>query len=83
MELHGPTGIASELSFKSSTVVGMQIGLGHYANIPVWGDEFRESELRDSSVIGVVHGGFNREVASKWSADGRIRSIRTSLLITG
>ncbi len=83
MGLHGATGIASGLSFKTSTAVGMQIALGQLGNIPLWADEFRESELRDDSVVGVVHGGFNREVASKWSADGRIRTIRTSLLITG
>lgn len=83
MGLHGATGIASGLSFKTSTAVGMQIALGQLGNIPLWADEFRESELRDDSVVGVVHGGFNREVASKWAADGRIRTIRTSLLITG
>lgn len=83
MGLHGVTGITSGLSFKTSTAVGMQIVMGQYANIPVWGDEFKESELRDPSVIGVVHGGFNREVATKWSVDGRIRTIRSNLLITG
>lgn len=83
MGLHGATGIPSGLSFKTSTAVGMQIALGQLGNIPLWADEFRESELRDDSVVGVVHGGFNREVASKWAADGRIRTIRTSLLITG
>lgn len=83
MGFHGATGIASGIGFKSCTAVGMQIALGQYANIPVWGDEFRESELKDRSVVGVVHSGFNRELPSKWSADGRIRSIRSSLLITG
>jgi len=83
MALHGIIGLASGLSFKTSTSVGMQIALGQYANIPVWGDEFKETELRDSSIIGVIHGGFNREVATKWSADGGSRTIRSSLLITG
>lgn len=83
MGLHGVTGIASGLSFKTSTAVGMQIAMGQYANIPIWGDEFKESELRDASIIGVIHGGFNREVATKWSVDGRVRTIRSNLLITG
>ena len=83
LALFGFKHIESGLSFKTSTAVGMQIALGQYANIPVWGDEYKEGELYHPNVVGVVHGGFNREIASKWSADGRTRSIRTSLLVTG
>lgn len=83
MGLHGVAGIASGLSFKTSTAVGIQIAMGQYANIPVWGDEFKESELRDPGSIGVIHGGYNREVPTKWAADGRSRTIRSNLLVTG
>jgi hypothetical protein len=83
LALFGFEHLESGLSFKSSSAVGVHIGLGQYANIPLWGDEFKESELYNSHVLGVIHGGFNREVASKWSPDGHTRSIRTNLLITG
>jgi hypothetical protein len=83
MGLHGVADISSGLSFKSSTAVGMQIAMGQYASIPIWGDEFKESELRDAGSIGVIHGGYNRDVSTKWSADGRTRSIRSNLLVTG
>lgn len=81
--LHGFSELEAGLSFKTSSAVGAQIAMGQYANMPVWGDEFKENELRDSNVIGVIHGGFNREVPSKWSADGRVRTIRTNFLVTG
>ena len=77
------TDLEAGLSFKTSSAVGAQIAMGQYANQPLWGDEYKENELRDTNVRGVVHGGFNREVPSKWSADGRIRTIRTNFLVTG
>jgi len=81
--LHGFTDLEAGLSFKTSSAVGAQIAMGQYANQPVWGDEYKENELRDANVRGVVHGGFNREVPSKWSADGRVRTIRSNFLVTG
>ena len=81
--VHGFVDLEAGLSFKTSSAVGAQIAMGQYANMPVWGDEFKENELRDPNVRGVVHGGFNREVPSKWSADGRVRTIRTNFLVTG
>jgi hypothetical protein len=57
--------------------------MGQYANIPVWGDEYKENELKDSNIKGVIHCGFNREMPSKYSADGRTRTIRTPFLVTG
>lgn len=81
--LHGFMELEAGLSFKTSSAVGVQIAMGQYANQPVWGDEFKENELRDPNVKGVIHGGFNREVPSKWSADGRVRTIRTNFLVTG
>jgi hypothetical protein len=83
LALFGFRHIESGISFKTSSAVGMHIALGQYANIPVWGDEYKEGELYNPHIVGVIHGGFNREVASKWSVDGRTRSIRTSLLVTG
>ena len=83
MALHGFTELEAGLSFKTSTAVGVQIAMGQYANIPPWGDEYKEDELRDSNTKGVIHGGFNREVANKWSPDGRTRTIRTGFLVTG
>jgi len=83
LALCGLARIDSGLSFKTSSAVGVQIAMGQYANIPIWGDEYKETELRDSNILGVIHGGFNRELPSKWSADGRTRSVRTSLIITG
>ena len=81
--IHGFTELEAGLSFKTSSAVGAQIAMGQYANQPVWGDEFKENELRDGNVRGVVHGGFNREVPSKWASDGRVRTIRTNFLVTG
>ena len=81
--VHGFTDLEAGLSFKTSSAVGAQISMGQYANQPVWGDEYKENELRDPNVRGVVHGGFNREVPSKWSSDGRVRTIRTNFLVTG
>jgi hypothetical protein len=81
--IHGFTELEAGLSFKTSSAVGAQIAMGQYANIPAWGDEYKENELRDANVKGVIHGGFNREVPSKWSSDGRVRTIRTNFLVTG
>ncbi len=81
--IHGFTDLEAGLSFKTSSAVGAQIAMGQYANMPVWGDEYKENELRDLNVRGVIHGGFNREVPSKWSAEGRVRTIRTNFLVTG
>jgi hypothetical protein len=81
--LHGLTDLQAGLSFKTSSAVGAQIAMGQYANIPPWGDEYKENELREPNVKGVIHSGFNREVPSKWSAEGRVRTIRTNFLVTG
>jgi len=83
LSLHGFTKLDAGLSFKTSSAVGAQIALGQCANIPVWGDEFKENELRDANVKGVIHSGFNREIPSKYSETGRSRSVRTNFLLTG
>ena len=83
MAWHGFSELEAGLSFKTSSAVGAQIAMGQYANIPPWGDEYKENELREANTKGVIHGGFNRESPSKWSADGRIRTIRTNFLVTG
>src|ERR1041385_6855374 len=83
MALHGFHELEAELSFKTSSAVGAQIAMGQYANMLLWGDEYKENELKDANVKGVIHSGFNRELPSKWSADGRTRTIRTNLLVTG
>ena len=74
---------AEAISFKTSSATGAQIAMGQYANIPPWGDEYKETELKDANIKGVIHSGFNREMPSKWSEDGRIRTIRTNFLVTG
>jgi hypothetical protein len=81
--MHGFSELEAGLSFKTSSAVGAQIALGQCANIPVWGDEFKENELRDPNVRGVIHSGFNREIPSKYSENGRSRTIRTNFLLTG
>jgi hypothetical protein len=81
--IHGFSDLETGLSFKTSSAVGAQIAMGQYANQPLWGDEHKENELRDLNVKGVVHSGFNREVPSKWSSDGHVRTIRTNFLVTG
>jgi hypothetical protein len=81
--LHGFSDLDGGLGLKTSTAAGVQIMLGQYANQPAWVDEFKENELREPRVIGVIHSGFNREVPSKHAEDGRPDTIRTSCLVTG
>ena len=81
--LHGFTQLEAGVSLKTSAAVGVQMAMGQYANIPLPGDEYKENELREVATIGVIHSGFNREIPSKWSKDGRTWTIRTNLLVTG
>jgi hypothetical protein len=83
MALHGFTEIEAGLSFKTSSAVGTLIGSGQCANIPIWGDEYKETELKNPDTRGVIHSGFNRDTPSKWSKDGKTWAIRTAFLITG
>jgi len=81
--MHGFEAIEAGISLKTSSAVGVQIVMGQYANIPPWCEEYSENELQDPNVKGVIHSGFNREVPSKYSAEGHPRTIRTNLLVTG
>src|SRR5262249_20448864 len=83
MPLHGHAALEGGISLKLSTAVGLAIALSQNANIPVWGDEYKRNELLHPEIEGVIHSGYNRDLAAKWVKDGRIRAILTNLIVTG
>ena len=83
MALWGYARLDQAMSFKSSTTVNCIITLGQLANMPNWGDEYKEGQLKEDNVRNIVHCGFNREIPGKFSPDGTTRKIRTNFIVTG
>lgn len=84
MSLWGFADLEQPMSFKSSTTVNAIITLGQLANIPNWGDEYKQGHLKEeATMVNIVHCGFNREIPGKYSPDGTMRKVRTGFLITG
>jgi len=83
MALWGFSKLDQPMSFKSSTTVNAIITLGQMANIPDWGDEYKEGQLKEEGIKNIIHCGFNREIPGKWSPDGTTRKIRTNFIVTG
>ena len=83
MEMWGFSNMSSGIGMgKSSTAVGIQIVLEQFSNLPIWLDEFRANELDDAK-RSTVHSAFNREPSTKHATDGRMRKVRTSLIVSG
>lgn len=84
MELWGFMNRESGLGIKSNvTPAGLQIALEQYSNLPLWLDEYESDAAVPEGIKGIIHSSYNREVPSKWAADGNMRVIRTNLIVTG
>lgn len=83
MAMWGFAELDQPMSFKSSTTVNAIITLGQLANIPDWGDEYKEGQIKEEAIKNIIHCGFNREIPGKWSPDGTTRKIRTNFIVTG
>jgi hypothetical protein len=84
MELFGFHNRESGLGLKSNvTPAGFQIAMEQYSNLPLWGDEYEHDGVIREEIRGLIHASYNREVPSKWAADGVMRVNRTNLMVTG
>ena len=83
MELWGFHQMSSGIGMsRSSTAVGIQIAAEQYSQIPVWLTDYDDVEVAEEK-RQIVHAAFNRELTSKWTADGTMRKLRTSFVLDG
>ena len=71
------------LKGRDSTAVGLGISLSQVSNLPLWGDEFRVTEV-EADKVAVIHNAYNRGKGVKWSQKGmERRAPRTAFVVSG
>ena len=83
MALHGlmvPMGMG--LISKNVTAVGIACQLENYSNIMLWLDEFRQHQIA-ADKEPMLRDCYGRQLAGKWTPDGKQRQIRTMTLVSG
>jgi len=77
--------IDSGIAFNSASTsaVGLLMAAENYSNLPVAIDEFGKGDI-DPNKLAVLHNVANRQLESKWIAEGgKQRVIKTSFLVGG
>lgn len=64
------------------TPVGLCQQLENYSNMALWFDEYREYEISDDKKT-IIRDAYDRQLAGKWTPDGKQRVIRTTPMISG
>jgi hypothetical protein len=67
---------------KTATPAGMLQDAENYSNEPFWLDEFRDAEVEPIK-LAILRNAFNRQVQSKWTADGIQRVMKTCYVVSG
>jgi hypothetical protein len=67
---------------KTATPAGMLQDAENYSNEPFWLDEFRDAEVEPIK-LAILRNAFNRQVQSKWTADGIQRVMKTCYIVSG
>ena len=81
--LHGLTVAAGMgLISKNVTAVGIACQLENYSNILLWLDEFRQHQI-SADKEPMLRDCYGRQLAGKWSPDGKQRLIRTMTMVSG
>jgi hypothetical protein len=70
------------VSSIKSTTVGILQEAQNYSNLPLWVDEFRQSEV-GLDKLSLIRDSYNRQPQLKWSPDGVQRKIRTAFMVSG
>ena len=70
------------LTSKNVTAVGIACQLENYSNILLWLDEFRQHQIA-ADKEPMLRDCYGRQLAGKWTPDGKQRVIRTMTLVSG
>jgi hypothetical protein len=62
--------------------VGLCQSLENYSSVAVWFDEYRQYEISPEK-LSIIRDSYDRQLANKWSPDGKQRVIRTTPLVSG
>jgi hypothetical protein len=83
MELAGFHQMAEGIGLsRNSTVVGLQILLEQYSNLPGWLSDFNNVDVPKEKQE-IMHAAYNAGLSVKWSADGTTRKSRTMFIVDG
>ena len=75
-----PSGMG--LISKNVTAVGIACQLENYSNILLWLDEFRQHQI-SADKEPMLRDCYGRQLAGKWTPDGKQRVIRTMTMVSG
>ena len=67
---------------KNVTAVGIACQLENYSNILLWLDEFRQHQIA-ADKEPMLRDCYGRQLAGKWTPDGKQRQIRTMTMVSG
>jgi hypothetical protein len=67
---------------KNVTAVGIACQLENYSNILLWLDEFRQHQIA-ADKEPMLRDCYGRQLAGKWTPDGKQRVIRTMTMVSG
>ena len=70
------------ITSKNVTAVGIACQLENYSNLAFWLDEFRQHQIA-ADKEPLLRDSYSRQLAAKWTPDGKQRVIRTMPLVSG
>jgi hypothetical protein len=70
------------LAQRTSTAVGVLQQGENYSYLPLWLDEFRESQVAEDKA-GILRNAYDRAMQAKWSPDGVSRILKTGFVVSG